>query len=114
MLENGIKINSDKSTAVSFMRAWVKAPPNCSLLDEIMLEANSCKYLGIIISSDLCWIDHVNYTMKVDWKALYITIHIFKRGYCYRKSSTYTVLVHPILEYGVCLGSKQGETDKCV
>jgi hypothetical protein len=27
-------------------------------------EASSCKYLGIILRSDLRWVDHVNYTVK--------------------------------------------------
>ena len=86
MLENAMKLNPGKSKAVSFMGAWVKDQPNYCLLDEIIPEANSCKHLGIILKCDLSWIDHVNYTMEIAWKAFYFTIHILKRGYCCRKS----------------------------
>jgi hypothetical protein len=43
----------------------VKDPLNYSLLHQVIPEANSCKYLGIILSSDLSWTDHVNYTAKI-------------------------------------------------
>ena len=65
-----MKINPGKSKAVSFRRAWVKDPPNYSLLNKIIPETNSFKHLGIILSSDLSWNNHVNYTMKIVWKAL--------------------------------------------
>jgi len=48
-----MKINPGKSKVVSFMRVWVKDPLNYSILDQLIPEANSCKYLGIILSSDL-------------------------------------------------------------
>jgi hypothetical protein len=32
--------------------------------DQRVPEASSCKYLGIIIRSDLSWADQVNYTVK--------------------------------------------------
>ena len=34
-------------------------PLNYTLGDQLILEASSCKYLGIIIGSDLSWTDHV-------------------------------------------------------
>ena len=46
---NEIKINPNKSTAPSFMRARVKDPLNYSLGDQNIPEARCCKYLGIII-----------------------------------------------------------------
>jgi len=57
-----MKINPGKSKAISFTTARVKYPLNYSLLDQVIQEASSCKYLGIILRSDLSWIDHVNYT----------------------------------------------------
>jgi hypothetical protein len=35
-----------------------------SLGDHRVPEASSCKYLGIIIRSDLSWADQVNYTVQ--------------------------------------------------
>ena len=47
--ENEMKINPNKSKALSFTRARVKDPLNFSLGDQKILEASCCKYLGIII-----------------------------------------------------------------
>ena len=49
-VENGMKMNPGK--AVTFTRAWVRDPLNYSLLDQVIPEASSCKYLGIILRSD--------------------------------------------------------------
>jgi hypothetical protein len=47
----------------------VKDPLNYSLGDQKIPEANCCKYLGIIIRSDLNWADQVNYTVQKAWRA---------------------------------------------
>jgi len=53
VIENAMKINQCKSKAVSFMKAQVKDSLNYYLGDERVLEVSSCRYLGIIIRSDL-------------------------------------------------------------
>jgi hypothetical protein len=99
-LENAMKINQNKSKAVRFMRARVKDPLNYSLFDTLLPEASICKYLGIILRSDLSWADHVNYTVKRAWKALHFTMRILKKGNSNSKALAYMSLVRPILEYG--------------
>jgi hypothetical protein len=42
----------------------VKDPLNYFLLYQVIPEASSCKYLGIILCSDLSWTNHVNYMEK--------------------------------------------------
>jgi hypothetical protein len=42
---------------------------NYTLGDKLIPEASSCKYLGIILRSNLNRADHVNYTVKKAWKA---------------------------------------------
>jgi hypothetical protein len=44
-VENGMKMNPGKSKAISYTRARVRDPLNYSLLDQVILEASSCKYL---------------------------------------------------------------------
>jgi hypothetical protein len=73
-VENGMKINPGKSKAVSFMTVQVKVPLNYSLLDQVILEASKCKYLGIILYRDLSWTDHINYKTKKACKALHFTM----------------------------------------
>ena len=92
--------NPSKSKAVCFTRARVKDPLNYSLKGTLIPETNSCKYLGIILRSDLSWADHVNYTVKKAWKALHFTMRILRKGNSNTKSLAYVSLVRPILEYG--------------
>jgi hypothetical protein len=61
-VKNEMEINPLKSKALSFTRARVKDPPTYTLRDEKIPEDSSCKYLGIIIRSDLSWADQVNNT----------------------------------------------------
>jgi hypothetical protein len=95
-----MKTNPSKSTAVRFMRARVKDPLNYSLMDTLIPEASSCKYLGINLRNDLSWVDQVNYSVKKAWKVLHFTMRILKKGNSNTKSLACMSLVRPILEYG--------------
>ena len=75
-----MKINPSKSKAIRFTGARVKDPINYSLMDTLIPEASSCKYLGIILRGDLSWADQVNYTVKKAWKALHFKMRILKKG----------------------------------
>jgi hypothetical protein len=79
-LENEMKINPRKSKAVSFTKARVKECLRYYIGDRLIPEANSSKYLGVIIRSDLNWADHVNYTLRKSWKALHFVMQILKKG----------------------------------
>ncbi|PNF36743.1 hypothetical protein B7P43_G11575 [Cryptotermes secundus] len=57
-------INPAKSKTVCFTRARATNLLNYSLWDIVIPEASSCKYLGIILRSDLGWADQVNYAAK--------------------------------------------------
>ena len=61
-VENGMKINPGKSKLIKFTRARFKIPLGYSLGDQKIPEASSCKYLGIILRSDLNLVDQLNYT----------------------------------------------------
>jgi len=75
-----MKINPSKSKAIRFTRARVKDPLNYSLMDTLIPEESSCKYLGIILRSDLSCADQVNYAVKKAWKAVHFTMRILKKG----------------------------------
>jgi hypothetical protein len=110
---NAMKINPGKSKAVSFTRARVKEPLKYCLGDYRVPEASSCKYLGIIIRSDLSWADQVNYTVQKAWKALHFAMRVLKKGNSNTKSLAYTSLVRPILEYGAACWDpyREGQTN---
>jgi len=82
------------------MSVRVKDPLNYSLGDYLISEASSCKYLGIILRSNLNWADHVNCTVKRAWKALHFIMRILKMGNGCTKSLVYTTLVRPVLQCG--------------
>ena len=65
-----------KSKAVRFTRARVKNP----LGDQNIMEASSCKYLGIILRSDLKWVVQVNYRTRKAWKALHFVMCVIQKG----------------------------------
>jgi len=52
-VENALKINPSKNKSIRFTRARVKNPLNYSLMGTLITEGRSCKYLGIILRSDL-------------------------------------------------------------
>jgi len=99
-VETGMKINPDKSKAIRFTRAQVKNSLGYSLGEQKFLEASSCKYLGIILQSDLNWVDQVYCTVQEAWKALHFVMRVLKKGNRNTKSLAYRSLVRPILEYG--------------
>jgi len=75
-----MKINPSKSKAVRFTRARLRDPLDYSLAKTLIPEASRCKYLGIILRSDLSWADQVHYTVKKAWRALHFTMRILKKG----------------------------------
>ena len=63
-VENGMKINRNKRKAIIFTRVSKWAPLNYYLLGMLVPVASSCKYLAIILRSELSWTDQVNYAVK--------------------------------------------------
>jgi len=99
-----MKTNPSKSKAVSFTKARVRERIRYYFGDQLIPEARSFKYLGIIIRSDLNWADCISYALGKARKALDIIMRILKKGNNNNtKRLAYTTLVRPILECGaVC------------
>jgi hypothetical protein len=85
VVENEMKINLYKSKALSFTTAQMKDLLNYTLRDRKIPEDSFCKYLGIIIHSDLSWADQVNYTVQKAWKAVHFVMCVVKNGEKKRK-----------------------------
>ena len=92
------KINPGKRKPIRFTRARVKIPLCYSLGDQKIREERICKYLGIILRSDLNWVDQVNHTTQKAWKALHFVMRVLKKGNRKTKRLAYTSLVRPALE----------------
>jgi len=80
-----MKINPNKRKALRFTRTRVKEPLNYSHVNQKIPEASCCKYLGIIIRSDLSWADQVNYTVQKAWRAVHFVMCTVKREIKIRK-----------------------------
>jgi len=106
-----MEINPNKSKALCFTRARMKDPLNYSLGDKKIPEASCCKYLGIIIRSDLNWADQVNYTVQKAWWALHFVMRIVKKVNKYEKFSLYVTNTSHSRRWGGVLGSL-GMSDK--
>jgi len=100
-VENVMKTNPGKSKAASFTQRRVKELIWFYFGDQLLPEASSFKYLGIIISSHLNWADHVNYTLRKAKKALHFIMSTLKKGNNNTKRLAYMAVVRPILECGV-------------
>jgi hypothetical protein len=98
-VKNGMKINTGKSKAIRFTGVRVKIPLGYSSSNQKILEASSCKYLGIILRSYLNRVDQVNYTAQNTWKALRFVMCVLIIGNRNTKTLGYTSLVRPVLEY---------------
>ena len=92
-IENEMKINPSESRPLSFTRTRVKVPLNYMLSDHKILEEGSCKYLGIILRSDLNWADQVNHTVCKAWRVLHFVMRVVKKGNKNTKSIAYKSLV---------------------
>ena len=99
-VENGVKINLGKFKAIRYTRAWVRISLGYSLCDQKIPGTSSCKYLVIIIWSDLNWVDQVNFTAQKAWKAFHFVMRVLKKGNRNTNSLAYTSLVRPVLKYG--------------
>jgi len=99
-----MKINPGKSKVIRITRTRCKNPLGYSLCDQKILEASSCKYLGIILRSDLNWVDQVKYIMQKAWKALHFVTRVLEKGNRNTKRLAYRSLILPILEYGLHAG----------
>jgi len=63
-------------------------------------EASSCKYLGVILRSDLNWVDQVNYTAQKACKAFHFIMRVLRKVNRNTKRLAYASLVSPVLECG--------------
>jgi len=99
-VENGLKLNPGKSKVIRITRARGENPLVYSLCDQKIPEASSCKYLGVILRSDLNRVDQVNYILRKAWKVLHVVMRVLKKGSRNTKSLAYRSLVRPIFEYG--------------
>ena len=105
---NEMKMNPSKCKEICFARARVNDPLNYSLMGTLIPEASRCKYLGIILYSELCWVDQDNYAVKKAWKALHFKMRILKKDNSNTKRLAYISIYVRVLNMGPRAGIRTG------
>jgi len=77
-VENEMYINPGKSKTVRFTNATMKERISYYNRHQLISEINRFNYLGILIRSDLNWVDYVNYAPGIAWKMLHFVMHVNK------------------------------------
>jgi hypothetical protein len=100
--KNGMQLNCAKTTEmlINFGRKGCAIPP-ITLTGETIERVGSCKLLGLIISSDLTWSDHVNKMCKKSGQRIYLLCLLRRAGVPPTDIiKVFKSLIRPILEYG--------------
>jgi len=84
-VENEMKINPGKIKIVRFMTARVKDPLNYFGRDQRITEASNCRYSGIILRSDMSWVDRDNKQHKKPGRHIFVLCAVLKREIVIRK-----------------------------
>lgn len=107
-----IKLNLNKCEAIVFkgncksLPRWVSKKINkiqIKINNNTIEIKNKIKYLGLILSKNMKYFDHINYIINKTFKAFHKIKHIFygKNRYTEKvKSILYKQLIRPILTYG--------------
>ena len=93
-----LNLNKDKCLVMRISRKRERSVPTYSL-DGIPLVVNSVKYLGILITSDLRWNDHISKIVGLASHQLCFVQRVFRNCPETIKETGYTTLVRPLLEY---------------
>ena len=76
-----------------------RSVPTYSLDGVPLVPVNSVKYLGILITSDLWWNDHISKIVGLASHRLRFVQRVFRNCPETVKETGYTTLVRPLLEY---------------
>ena len=99
--ENDMVLNDRKCKEI-LICFWKKKPnfQQLTVNDYPVKQVNSAKLLGVMLSNDLKWNEHVEYTVKKSSRRLYM-LRLLKRAKADMKTSTtvYITCIRPILEH---------------
>jgi hypothetical protein len=98
---NKMKLNNNKSQLIKFTN---KKESSCNffqykLNNEELKYTKSCKYLGVTLTSNLHWGEHVNNVVKSGQKSLNFVMRNLRGTTPKVREKAYISMVRPILEY---------------
>lgn len=95
----GMELNKEKTVYMSITKKINMMSFAYNLGSTPLTKVNQYKYLGIMITSDLSWNNHISNICNSSFKKLCILRHKLKHTPHYTKMLAYTSLIPPKLEY---------------
>lgn len=97
---NDMRLNVDKTQCITFKLS----PSNTtefqySIQNVDLKKSNTCKYLGVVCTSNLSWDNHIRSIVSKALRALYFVMRNLKMGTKQAREKAYTTIVRPLLEY---------------
>lgn len=97
---HGMNFNTSKSLVICFSKNLHKINQHPYYLDKVLLKnVTDIKYLGVILTQNLSWENHINYTTKKAYKVFGLLKHVLYDAPVKLKCLAYKILCRPILEY---------------
>jgi hypothetical protein len=93
-------INTDKTNLIRFKKGRNIILNHYCIMGKTLREANSCKYLGVVLSRDLQWGPHIDSTATKAHKVLRFLMRTLGKSCTSTKDFAFKTFVRPILEYG--------------
>ena len=89
-------------------------PSSYSICDSVIQQTNSAKYLGVTITSNLSWSEHINKTTNKANSTRAFLQRNLKQCQASVKSACYTTYIRPMLEYASTVWSPHlvGDTNR--
>lgn len=96
---NKMKLNSEKSKLIKFTNKRIITYHDYILDNKLLEYEGNCKYLGVILASNLQWSEHINYVVKNGYRKLGFVMRNLKGASEEVREKAYTAIVRPSLEY---------------
>ena len=99
--ENMLSFNTNKCKCLLLSNKSNRDPPPIILNSEVLESVQQYKYLGVILSRNLCWSPHIQYICRKARKVLGIIYRMVSTNTSYGSTilKLYVALVRPHLEY---------------
>ena len=100
---NKMKLNSAKSHLIKFTNKKKADFYQYTLNDEVLQYVDKCKYLGVNITNNLHWEEHISTTIKKGNSKLSFVMRHLKKASWEVREKAYTSIVRPTLEYAAII-----------
>jgi hypothetical protein len=95
-----VEFNPSKTVFINFSLKKLKSVPRIVFNDVLIKQVKSQKHLGVILSEDMNWAEHINYICGKAYKKIGLLFRNSIYLDVYKMSMFYQVAIRPVVEYG--------------